>query len=108
VGGTIDRVHLRQLSYFTGVAEQLHFGSAVERLDTSAPSLSQEISNLQRELGTPYLVCGRQKVELTTGEQPVLNRCSPNQVGPNRPGKGTDITRRSSTALEDLCNQGCG
>lgn len=56
---------LRALRYFVTVAEELNITKAARLLHISQPPLSQQIQNLEEELGTPLFLRGHRRLTLT-------------------------------------------
>ena len=65
-------MELRHLRYFVAVAEELNFTKAAQRMCTVQPSLSQQIKDLEQEVGVQLLMRTNRKVELTAEGQAFL------------------------------------
>ena len=59
------QIELRHLTYFSMVAEELHFRKAAEKLFISQPGLSTQIKQMEELLGTALFIRDKKKVRLT-------------------------------------------
>ena len=58
-------MELRHLRYFVTVAQEQSFTKAADKLFTVQPSLSQQIKDLEQEVGVSLFDRGTRKISLT-------------------------------------------
>jgi DNA-binding transcriptional LysR family regulator len=66
-------MELRHLRYFCAVAENQGFSRSARALRVSQSAISEQISDLEREIGIPLLVRGQQKTTLTPAGEVFLD-----------------------------------
>lgn len=67
-------MELYQLAYFVEITRQHSFTGAAKRLRMAQPALSQQMKNLETELGMPLFVRGRKETHLTAAGRAFLPR----------------------------------
>lgn len=65
-------LELRHLRYFVVLAEELNFARAARRLHMTQPPLSQQIMQLEDQMGTPLFIRGRRPLRLTDAGSELL------------------------------------
>ena len=65
-------MELRQLRYFAKAAETLNFSHAANCLNMAQSSLSQQIKQLEDELGTQLFICDSHSIRLTEAGEEML------------------------------------
>ncbi len=67
-------MELYQLGYFLQIASRRSFTRAAEHLHMAQPALSQQMKNLETELGTSLFIRGRRETQLTAAGKTLLPR----------------------------------
>lgn len=68
-------IHIRQLRYFMELAKCLNFTKAAMNLYIAQPALSQQIAELEKQLGVTLFVRNSRSVALTPAGQILLDAC---------------------------------
>ena len=97
-------MELRHLRYFQAVAEERHFGRAAVRLHMAQPPLSQQIRQLETELGVTLLRRTTRRVDLTPAGEAYLVRVRAILQSVDAAG---DEARRIGSGLEGRLVIGC-
>lgn len=100
----MSSVELRHLRYYVAVAEELHFGRAAERLHMAQLPLSQQIRQLEAELGVDLLERTTRRVDLTAAGTAYLTRARAILAAVDDAG---DEAQRVAAGLEGRLVVGC-
>lgn len=96
-------MELRHLRYFVTVAQELNFTRAAEKLNTVQPSLSQQIKDLEREVGVQLLERNNRKVGLTEAGQVFLKEAL---LSLEHAERAIQTARQIANAQQDQLNIG--
>ena len=90
------RFGLRDVTGCIVLAEELHFGRAARRLNTTQPGLSRLVSDLEREIGVSLFRRTTRTVELTEAGRAFLAEC---RIGLDHIERAVTLARRTATGV---------
>jgi DNA-binding transcriptional LysR family regulator len=96
-------IELRHLRYFLAVCDTLHFGKAAEKLGMAQPPLSQQIKNLERNLGYALFDRTTRGVRLTRVGQFFSQRA---RITLARVADDSEMARRLGSGQEGILTVG--
>ncbi|MBF7682857.1 LysR family transcriptional regulator [Acinetobacter sp. B5B] len=96
-------MELRHLRYFIAVAEELNFSKAALRLFTAQPSLSQQIKDLEEEIGVRLFNRTKRKVELTEEGAVFLEQA---RLTIAQAERSIDLTRKAYLSKQQILKVG--
>jgi DNA-binding transcriptional LysR family regulator len=90
-----DGMDIRQLRYFLTIVEEGQITSAARKLNIAQPPLSQQLKNMEEELGTKLIIRNGRKLELTEAGKALYKR-------------GTTLIKNFDDAIKEVKDTGKG
>ncbi len=87
-------MELRHLRYFCAVAEHQGFSRSARALHVSQSAISEQVADLEREIGVTLLIRGRQKTRLTLPGEIFLSEARKVLAAGSFGGNGAEVGSR--------------
>ncbi|ELC2816048.1 LysR family transcriptional regulator [Salmonella enterica] len=96
-------MELRHLRYVVAIADELHFTRAAEKLGIAQPPLSQQIKQLEKELGTVLFIRSAHGVQLSDAGMAFVNHA---RMAIKEATRAVEAAKRAAEGLEGVIHLG--